>query len=334
MSHFSWPEIDGFHSVRRTLVHYPHLLGGRNTVTYRGKVKLHGTNAGIYFRAGRFTAQSRTAVITPTSDNMGFAKWVDERTDALAEAYKRMDSDMVIFGEWCGANVQRGVALSQLKERIFAAFAAYKISARGEPTDALVTSPEELAGLVGGIPGAYVLPWYGDTFDVPWLDPAEELEPIVARINDVVADVETVDPWVRDTFGVEGTGEGLVYYPISHGGRENFTNMSFKAKGKKHKTVEGAPAQVKPSKAEGAEAFATLVLTEARLEQGARAVIRGGGELTFDMKLMGPFIAWVTGDVQKECEAELEASSLTWKAVSREVVDAAKKWYVSKIEGK
>jgi hypothetical protein len=52
------------------------------------------------------------------------------------------------------------------------------------------------------------------------------------------------------------------------------------------------------------------------------------------MKLMGPFIAWVTGDVQKECEAELEASSLTWKAVSREVVDAAKKWYVSKIEGK
>jgi hypothetical protein len=63
-----WAEIENFHATRRTLTKYTHMLMGNNVVTYKGKVKLHGTNGGVQcFKNGDVVAQSRSAILTPTA---------------------------------------------------------------------------------------------------------------------------------------------------------------------------------------------------------------------------------------------------------------------------
>lgn len=338
--HIKWTEIESFHNIRKYTAAYPQLLGGNSKVTYRGKVKLHGTNAAIQVLAdGTVLAQSRTSVITSTSDNAGFAKWVEENKEHwsnLTTSYYpnqlnkkylgSSDQSIVVFGEWCGPGIQKGVAVNQISKKIFAVFAVQAL-----PGDELIVDPEVIQELIQHSPDTYVLPWYGEEINVNWFEPAEELEKAVALINLEVAKVEKCDPWVQAIFGVEGVGEGIVYYPVSHPGRKAFGDLCFKAKGDEHKNVKTAkPAQVDPVVVEGASAFAALVVTEARLEQGARA-INDNGELVFDLKNMGKFIGWISKDVVKECTAELEASGLTWdKHVQKQVGDTARIWYLDK----
>jgi hypothetical protein len=240
----------------------------------------------------------------------------------------------IVYGEWCGPGIQKGVAISEIPRKSFVVFAARPL----DGSDQLIVEPEELEGLVSGIPDVYVLPWYSrpchhgcDTnvhakLDIDWKHSNEELTTTIAPVNDWVAEVETKDPWVKTVFNVEGTGEGLVFYPVStpHLGFESFTNLCFKAKGEKHKNIATAkPVQVSAESAASVDAFCSLVLTPARLEQGATTV---GG---FDLKMTGKFIAWVTGDVQKECQDELAASFLEWKQVQKAVGDKARAWYMA-----
>lgn len=62
---------------------------------------------GMTMRAG-----SRSRYITPTDDNFGFAKWVQEHADelwALGEGRH--------FGEWWGSGIQRGYGLTNGEKR-------------------------------------------------------------------------------------------------------------------------------------------------------------------------------------------------------------------------
>jgi hypothetical protein len=335
MNFTAWPEIEGFHNVRKYMRLQPDtlrlsaLLHGNVSVAYKAKVKLHGTNAAVRcFDGTKVVAQSRTKDITPSDDNAGFAQWVATNE----EQFRRLsDKNIVVYGEWCGKGIQKGVAISQV-DRLFAVFAARLLG-----TDQLIIEPEELQALVSGIPGVHVLPWLGAPNDLQffahWDMGDEVLQSLVANVNYVVAEVERIDPWVKENFGVEGTGEGIVCYPVSkeHLGFENFTLLCFKAKGEKHKNVATAkPAQLNAEAAASVDAFAELVVTEARLIQGAQMVqLRDSSDL-YDMKRVGAFIQWILADVEKETQDELEASGLTFKQVSKAVSDRARKWYIEK----
>lgn len=53
------------------------ILGKTPVVTYRAKIKLHGTNAGIQITPeGEVAAQKRSQIINSQNDNAGFATWV------------------------------------------------------------------------------------------------------------------------------------------------------------------------------------------------------------------------------------------------------------------
>src|SRR3990167_702915 len=107
---------------------------------------------------------------------------------------------------------------------------------------------------------------------IDWSSSPDDLEKIVATINEQVAEVEKCDPWVKAIFEIEGVGEGLVFYPVGfHDTYDDFSNLSFKAKGTQHRVIaHSKPAQVDPSVAATAQAFADLVLPLARLEQGTQ----------------------------------------------------------------
>lgn len=340
MSMIKWPEIESFHHVRKELLEYPELLGGRTTVGYRCKVKLHGTNAAVQVRPnGNVVCQSRTSLIAPGSDNLGFAAWVQSQhaawakilCDGLPDDLGDTFRGIVVFGEWFGPGIQKGVACSRIPDKHFAVFAAAPIQSGDERRDELVVEPDDLREIltVGGSMHArtLVIPWFGDVrIEVPWLEEGKVLEPIVEGINRHVAGIDALDPLIRDQFDVEGPGEGLVFYPTTHPGRKHFSDLCFKAKGERHKTVaKDRPAQVDPSVAASLVEFADLVLTPARLEQGVRAVNRG--DLVFDMRMMGPVLQWIVADVRKECGPEIEASGLDERSALKAVMARAREWY-------
>lgn len=342
MTFLAWPEIESFHHIRKFLQVDPaewwrgmEQLHGTSVVEYRCKVKLHGTNAAVQIHMdGTIICQSRESIITREKDNAGFARWVMSNADEWQRA-----QGYVVYGEWCGPGIQKSVAISDIPKKVFAVFAARALGS----VDSLIVEPDQLREIVKNVSDTYVLPWHTHTVahdsathvyskvDVDWKKTDEGLAQVIAPINDWVLAIEANDPWVESTFGVKGTGEGLVFYPVSkpHLGWENFQNLVFKAKGEKHKNIKTQkPAQVNPETAASVDAFCDLVLTEARLEQGANAV--AGGKCTYDMQMLGKFIGWIIKDVEKETQDELTASGLTFKEVQKSLTDKARNWYKAK----
>ena len=85
--------------------------------------KIDGTNAcvvvvekehGQSFADRQVFAQSRNRIITPTSDNYGFAKWVEENKETLKQLGPGHH-----YGEWWGKGIQRGYGIG---EKLFSLF--------------------------------------------------------------------------------------------------------------------------------------------------------------------------------------------------------------------
>src|SRR5262249_27947306 len=139
-------------------------------------------------------------------------------------------------------------------------------------------------------------------------------------LNTAVAEVEREDPWVKRTFGSSGLGEGLVLYPTPLR-----TELMFKAKGEKHRTVGTRTAvTVDPATAASIDDLVALLVTAAQLAPGAAAV---GGR---DRKLTGACLEWIAGDVRKESTAELAASGLTFAQIEKPVRARARAWFLAR----
>ena len=117
--------------------------------------KIDGTNAAINIRTDEdgftyATAQSRNRVITPESDNYGFARWV---YDNLEELFATL-GDGLHFGEWWGSGIQRRYGLTGDDKR----FSLFNTS-RWEGTD------------LSAVPGLGVVPvLYAGPFDSSIVD--------------------------------------------------------------------------------------------------------------------------------------------------------------------
>ena len=76
--------------------------------------KLDGTNAAVVVTEdGLVYAQSRSRIITPASDNYGFAAWVADHEDDLRYGL----GEGIHFGEWWGSGIQRGYDLPKGEKR-------------------------------------------------------------------------------------------------------------------------------------------------------------------------------------------------------------------------
>ena len=319
--HVSWGSIELLHNVVRTLTHLNELGHTFPVVEYRAKVKLHGSNCAVQVTDHGIVAQSRTALLTPESDYKGFATWAHAHEGYFAQ----LPHGIVVFGEWCGPGVEKGMAISQAKRKVFAVFAV-------QVGERIVYEPDEVRALLpaGGAPeDLFVLPWEGAEIAIEY-GSRSALDAVAAELNDRVAAVEREDPWVKRAFGISGLGEGLVFYPVRVDGRppavdpENLARLMFKAKGEKHRTAGTRTAvQVDASVVASVDEFVALMVTEARLQQGLAAV---GGR---DAKLTGKFLAWIAADVRKESVAELEASGLSWAQVDKPIQVRARAWFLS-----
>lgn len=332
--HFlSWPSIESLFNVRRSMKQ----TNTERKVTYSAKIKLDGTNAGVQVSTdARVAAQSRTGIVTPEKDNHGFARWVEdnkERFEVLAGG-----KHITVFGEWCGPGVQKNVAICKIPHKIFAVFAIQYGGVDGQPArfdinPATITTRIESL-LDGG--DVLVLPWENMVKEFDFTD-SDKLRVQADWAGEAISKLEQCDPWVKRTFGVEGVGEGLVFYPILDPPENieawdkpmmidalEYSELVFKVKGEKHKTIKTKQVvPIDPEVAKNISEFVDLFVTDARLNQFSV-------DLGFDPKNTGTFIKNFTQDVHKESEAELEVSGLNWKQVSKDVSNAARNWFLAK----
>eukprot|EP01094_Clydonella_sp_ATCC50884_P022115 TRINITY_DN5025_c0_g1_i5.p1 TRINITY_DN5025_c0_g1~~TRINITY_DN5025_c0_g1_i5.p1 ORF type:complete len:421 (-),score=139.89 TRINITY_DN5025_c0_g1_i5:1461-2723(-) len=387
-----------------------HLNEADGEVTFRGKIKLHGTNTGVSFEAGEgwLATQGRKRLLSPDADQNGFSAWIHEnesywralqrRCEVLNEALcaangwmycregEREKEVVRVYGEWCGRGIQKKAAICLIDSKLFCVFAV-KIGTK------MVVEPVEIARLLGtevahtgGRPeqetprdtsgaasstatvevgassreGArHVLPPLEEGVSVPehlrvlpW-----QTEPFlcdvrtavdlgtfrgIERMNGIIEAVDSQDPWVKQHFGVEGPGEGIVWYPVVKEQHQLCagdircvhasvaTSFMWKAKGESHLVVKTArPVQVHVQVPESVFAFLDQFLTENRFEQGLEEACGGA----FESALVGEFVKWMLADVMKESEAERAASGdvLAWSKVKKMVARRASEWYRSRI---
>ena len=318
-THIAWPSIALLHNVVLTLGHL-HEVDGKPfpKITYRAKMKLHGTNTGVQVIADGVFAQSRTQVLTTQSDYKGYAAWVHAHESAFA----RLPTGTTVFGEWCGPGVEKGMAISQLDAKIFAVF-ALQVGAGEEAT--LVVDPDTIRARLPDIPGLHVIPWEGPEVVLDYAS-KESLDAAAMTVNTIVHAVEAEDPWVKRAFGKSGVGEGLVFYAVGDNipaRPSEYALLMWKAKGDKHRTAGSrVPVQIDPQVADSVDDFVALMVTDARLRQGISEAC--GGEVS--LRNMSGFLAWVAGDVAKESAAELHASGLVFAQVEKAVIARARAW--------
>jgi len=319
--HVSWPDIESLFNVYDGLAKF----GNLRPVTYAAKIKIDGQCGAVQIHPnGDVLAQTRTQIVTKNNDVCGFAAWVEQNREYFSNL--KTAETIIVFGEWCGPGVKKGCAVAKIPEKIFCVF-AIQYGTR------LDINPYTIGDFLPENKSIFSLPFYKEPIVLHYED-REVLQKSVDELNGWVREVEKCDPFIKSLFGIEGIGEGLVFYPIPTMSsvesplmveRELYKELVFKAKGEEHKVVKvKSPVQIDPETAKNAAEFAELFVTIPRLEQIA-------GKLgDFDMKKTGEFIKQFTADVIKESKAELAASKLDWKDVAGQVSAKCREWWISK----
>jgi len=269
-------------------------------LSFEGTVKLHGTNAAVSRNPdGSIHFQSRERIITPMSDNAGFALWAStidwtEFLKPFAE-YKHV----VVFGEWCGGNIQASVALNKLPKM----FVIFKVLVDGEwlrvPT---------LHSMVLRIYNIRQFPTFN--VEVDFENPAA----VQSRLVELTEAVEAECP-VAKALGVSGIGEGIVWTC------DTDNTLVFKVKGDKHSASKVKTlAAIDPELVANTAQFIENTVTENRLRQGLEKV-------TLDIKSVGEFIRWVYNDIITEEADVILASGLNPKNIGGLVAVKAKKFF-------
>ncbi len=332
-THYPFPKIRQYHQVLRGLKDH-HCFVGKDeegvaiydysrelpTVTFRGTVKLHGTNAAIVFSAdGNFYAQSRENIITEEKDNAGFGAWVHHKgyklQNQIISEFSIETDKIVLFGEWCGGSIQKGVALNQL-EKMFVVFGMKRISADGE-TEWLdcscIKHPEIGVWNIADAP-AYLI-------QVDLNRPDKAIEQMTVWVEAIDASC----PFAR-MFDIEGHGEGLVFRPDgSHG-----YNEAFKVKGESHSKskIKKLP-RVDTEKLDGILQAVETHCHEDRLQQGWEAIVRTPEDHA--PQKIADFIRWVVTDLWEEESDSLYASGIERKEMGAACSKKAARWFQAKL---
>lgn len=359
--HYSFPSIEQF----RTVVKYvrdrcAHAAVELPKLTFHGTVKLHGTNASVVIEPnGDYYAQSRSTVLSLEADNAGFAAFAlqPQVKDALSafavaarDAYfndrdyvEPFNATTIVYGEWCGGNIQSGVALNKLP-KMFVIFAV-RLTA-GEDNDVWLmpwdveaafdkVAPDGVVMVSGKSPTAVMVelpiyciekfPTYKVVID--FKDPAA----VQNQLVELTTAVETECP-VSSALGAKGVGEGIVWVCV--GGDEaqiRLSDLIFKVKGEKHSDTKVVKlASVDVERLASIKALAEAVTTDHRLEKGVAALSEAGVVDVYSMKNLGEFLKWVGNDVLKEESDTIVENGFEPREVTKAVNDIAKAWFKSK----
>ena len=327
--HYSWPSIGQFRQTIRSVTDGARFIGRAEdgsplfdgtkplpTLRFVGTVKLHGTNAAIGFNRelGTTWFQSRERVITPSSDNMGFANKFYRADLEFLRSHFPDGNKIIVFGEWCGQGVQNTVAIGRLSKR-FVVFGA-KVDDVWQSYDVVAKIPtnHEL--------GVYnIYDYHTEEMDIDFGAPElsqNKLVELTTKISDKCP--------VAAAMGSEGLGEGIVWRCVVHGWDD--PGYSFKVKDERHAKGSGKVkvlAEIDVQAVENAKEFAALVVTEMRCRQGIDKMRERG--LKIEKAVLGPFLGWVFDDVIKEEMDIAIESNVDLQKAKGHIGKLAREWF-------
>lgn len=277
------------------------------TLTFSGRVKLHGTNAAVVrYADGRQEFQSRERVLTVGNDNAGFALAMSAKNLDPLFANIEYKEYCAVYGEWCGGNIQKGVALNGLP-KMFVVFGYFVDGEWKEYVQYNSTLPKQ------DIYHVDYFNHYGIYIDFNNPELSQQ------QLIDWTLDVEKECP-VGRYFGVKGIGEGIVFTCVE------YPELRFKSKGELHsssnvKTLN--PIDVEELK--GIQEFVEYAVTENRLKQGLEEL--KANEIELSNKNTGHFIKWVANDVLKEEKDTIVKNQIDWKKAAGFVAKKSKEFY-------
>lgn len=318
-----YPSIEQFRNVIRTVrAHhdyqgkdeegspiYQH-LSDYPTLTFKGTVKLHGTNAGIVKYKDRIEFQSRERVLTLEFDNAGFALAMSGKNlDFLFDGIEFNDH-IAVYGEWCGGNIQKGVAIGKLP-KMFVIF-GYKVD------DVWIETPcDQIFDKEMHIYHIDMFKTF--SIDINFNSP----ESVQNQLIDWTIEVEEKCP-VGATFGVEGIGEGIVFTCVTD------PTLKFKSKGEKHSSSKVKVLNpVDTEEIESINEFVDYALTENRLKQGIHYLGLSG--LPLHQKSTGDFLSWIVKDIIKEEEDTIVKNQIDLKKAKSQIAIKARQWFFNNI---
>lgn len=335
--HYPFPKIRQFHQVVRDLKLRAQYVGKDENgdavydgtkelpvIEFIGYPKLHGTNAAIVFnRDGSYYCQSRENIITPEEDNAGFARWVAETGhklyDDLKECFEIGGWDQaIVYGEWCGGSIQKGVAINQLP-KMFVIFGLRAIDvssviAWGAPTYVIKNISVEGVRHISDCGAKYEI-------QVDLNRPELALE----QLNAWVEEVDAECPFGK-YLGVSGHGEGIVFRPSN----EYSFDTAFKVKGESHSKskIKKLPT-VDVEKLNNIHEAVEKYCHEDRLEQAYAAIVLKEEDKV--MQKVPDFMRWILNDIMTEEGDALEASNITQKEMGQGISRKAPAWFKKKI---
>ena len=345
MKHIKWPSIEQFRNVVKNVQHKTQFVGvaedcsvivNRQAVmpklSFEGTTKLHGTNAAVgVMPDGEVWFQSRENIITPEKDNAGFAMFAVGKTefwrDLACSASVAADLDptkpMMVFGEWCGQGIQKGVAISELPKMfvIFGMALAYEDGTKRYLTRAELQKALVSYNMTDSVKCIYDFPSY--SIDIDFENPHEAQN----KLNEITESVEAECP-VGKALGVSGIGEGVVWRCIDEGYEDS--GFWFKVKGEKHsKSKVKTLATVDIEKMNSIQELAERLANHGRVEQMAQQVFDtlNGGEI--DIKKTGELTKAVMQDIFKEDVDIVSASGFSGKELNGPVAKICRDYIMS-----
>jgi len=339
MEFYKFPSIEQFRSVIKAVTQATRYTGRDEddkpifdhskslpTLKFTGTVKLHGTNHSIVMTRSsedNFYTQSRERITTLEKDNAGSSVWSYQNKEHFLNIFKDFDREIetcILYGEWCGGNIQAKVAINGLPKM----FVIFGIKLIDKNDNSKWLSDSDLANTISLFTNAerkifsiYQFPTF--EIEIDFNNPGF----VQNKLIELTDSVEKECP-VGKYFGVSGIGEGIVWK------HEDFI---FKIKGEEHagKSKVKTLNIIDIERLENINKVVEFVTPEWRLEQMYQNVFDtlNGGE--GDVKRLGDFIKAVNSDIYKEESETLITNGFGMADIAKELSNTVRTWFFKKL---
>lgn len=292
-------------------------------LTFKGTVKLHGTNASVcYNEKDGFWVQSRQNIITVIKDNAGFAFFAESNNIHFLSLIQDIKNEnnidtsiytISIYGEWAGKGIKKGVGISQL-EKAFYVFGVKVSKPQDEEFNSYWVDSSNIRNNDCRIFNVNDYKTY--SIDVDFNMPQLSQN----KFAEITEQVEKECP-ISKAFGIDnGMGEGVVW-SVEYKGN----NHRFKVKGEKHSVSKVKKlASVDVEKLNSIQEFVEYAVTKNRFNQAIENVF---GIEDIDIKKMGDLIRWVVTDITKEEMDTMSQNGLEPKDVNKYISNKTREMF-------
>lgn len=328
---YGYNHIEGFEKVIKYIkerTNYKYEIGELKTlqyptITFKGTVKLHGTNSSIILtKNNNYQIQSRNRILSLEHDNAGFFLFCNQekRKEFLLEYLKNKFNEFQnktkktieaigIYGEYIGKGIQKGVGVSEL-EKTFAPFELrifYENEENPEKTDVNLPLKKEL--------NIYPIT-ETKIYNIDITFTTEGINIAKNKIEEMLKEVENNCPYTKSISGKENTiGEGIVFKNFNF--LPNNQAIMFKIKGDEHKVTKTKEKIQTEIDTTTFNEFINNTVTKNRLNQGIEYLKENEKQISIEST--GEFIKWCLNDILREEKDTIIKNNLNIKILKKEL---------------